>query len=193
MAATAVHLVGPSTPPEREAAWASTPGFALDQSPPWDPITPPPDLGFSFDQPGTDHPVLHAAPLPRRGRSAFAPPCPPRFPSPASSPRTGCRPPPARAHDSRACASPQQKRPFESPIPNERDERPAADQQRGHAGISTRSGQTTGANQWRTAGHRSDEPGNRPRSSDGDRGSILPSRRRLRARPRSRRIRGDVA
>jgi hypothetical protein len=37
-------------PPELEAAWVGTPGFAFDQSPPWDPITPPPDPGYPFAQ-----------------------------------------------------------------------------------------------------------------------------------------------
>ena len=36
--------------PELEAAWAGTLGFAFDQSPPWDPTTPAPDPGLTFDQ-----------------------------------------------------------------------------------------------------------------------------------------------
>ena len=38
------------TPPELEAEPARTPGFAFDQSPPWDPTAPPPDPGYPFDQ-----------------------------------------------------------------------------------------------------------------------------------------------
>lgn len=37
-------------PPELETEWAGTPAFAFDQSPPWDPTTPAPDPGSSFDQ-----------------------------------------------------------------------------------------------------------------------------------------------
>jgi hypothetical protein len=37
-------------PPELEAERVSTPGFAFDHSPPWDPTTPPPDPGYPFDQ-----------------------------------------------------------------------------------------------------------------------------------------------
>jgi len=55
------HLGEPTTPPPlapRARAppdvvgreWAGTPGFAFDQSPPWDSTTPPSDPGFSFDQ-----------------------------------------------------------------------------------------------------------------------------------------------
>jgi hypothetical protein len=54
------HLGEPATPPplsprardspELEAAWAGTLGFAFDQSPPWDPTTPAPDPGLTFDQ-----------------------------------------------------------------------------------------------------------------------------------------------
>jgi hypothetical protein len=35
---------------ELEAEGVGTAAFAFDQSPSWDPITPPPDPGFSFDQ-----------------------------------------------------------------------------------------------------------------------------------------------
>jgi hypothetical protein len=54
------HLGEPTTPPllaprardppALEADRVGTPGFAFDQSPPWDPTTPPPDSGNSFDQ-----------------------------------------------------------------------------------------------------------------------------------------------
>ena len=37
-------------PPELEAEGVGTPGFAFDQSPPRDPITPPPDPAYPFDQ-----------------------------------------------------------------------------------------------------------------------------------------------
>ena len=37
-------------PPELETESVGTPGFAFDQSPPWDPTTPAPDPGLPFDQ-----------------------------------------------------------------------------------------------------------------------------------------------
>jgi hypothetical protein len=37
-------------PPELETEWAGTPEFAFDQSRPWDPTTPAPDPGLTFDQ-----------------------------------------------------------------------------------------------------------------------------------------------
>jgi hypothetical protein len=54
------HLGEPTTPPllaprardppEVEAERTGTLGFAFDQSPSWDPITPAPDPGLHFDQ-----------------------------------------------------------------------------------------------------------------------------------------------
>ncbi len=37
-------------PPELEAEPVGSLGFAFDQSPPWDPTTPPTEPGLSFDQ-----------------------------------------------------------------------------------------------------------------------------------------------
>ncbi|TAK53802.1 MAG: hypothetical protein EPO25_09480 [Gammaproteobacteria bacterium] len=36
--------------PDPETAWAGTPAFSFDQSPPWDPLLPAPDPGLCFDQ-----------------------------------------------------------------------------------------------------------------------------------------------
>ena len=54
------HLGEPTNPPRLAPRARAPPGldtdgvgtaaFAFDQSPPWDPLTPPPDPGLSFDQ-----------------------------------------------------------------------------------------------------------------------------------------------
>lgn len=130
-------------PPELGAnELVGTPGFAFDQSPPWDPTAPPPDPGFSFDQ------TRHRSPSPRR---RVIPPARVPYPyatipeagkfladdgAPASCAtraavsRTGhehCRqphhrtqPPDCRQHLPKACGlapARQRHRPFETPIP----------------------------------------------------------------------------